>query len=161
MADLAELQRKQAEATRFAEGMVGEKDAARLQQMAEQLQQKCEELGRMARALEAAFAPGAGAGVETRVALTPEQSKRVAEQTGAAVEVVTLRDTAEQPWSKRMPAVDPREVEAVAARVAAAARLRAETRARVETIVRELEELEVPELAETIARLRKDPTLGL
>jgi hypothetical protein len=161
MADLTELQQKQAETARFAAGMAEEKDPERLKQMAEQLQAKCAELGRMALAIEAAMSPPAGTGVETRVALSPEQRKRIAEQTGAAVEVVTLRDTPQRPWSKLMPAIDPAEVEALAAREAAKSRLRAETRARVEAIIRELEKLESPELAETIAGLRRDPTLGL
>jgi len=43
-----------------------------------------------------------------------------------------------------MPAVEPRQVEAMAAREAAASRLRAETRGQVEKIVRELEKLDVP-----------------
>jgi len=47
-------------------------------------------------------------------------------------------------------------VEAMAARQAAASRLRAETRAQAENVVRELENLNVPELAETIAQLRRD-----
>src|ERR671934_1046717 len=161
MADLAELQKKQADAASFAARMAEEKDPERLKQMAEQLQARCAELGSMARALEAAMTPAAAAGSETRVVLTPDQRKRVAEQTGVGVEVVTLRDTAARPWSKQMATVEPREVEAMAARQAAASRLKAETRERVEKIVRELEKLEVPELAETIGELRRRPPLGL
>jgi hypothetical protein len=161
MADLAELQRKHADAARFAAGMAEEKDPQRLQQMADQLQARCAELGRMARALEAAAMPERAAGGEAHVLLTAEQRQRIAEQTGAGIEAVTLRDSPERAWSRQMPAVEPRQVEAMAAREAAASRLRAETRAQVEKIVRELEKLDVPELAETIARLRRDPTLGL
>jgi hypothetical protein len=90
------------------------------------------------------------------VALTAEQRGRIAEQTGVAVEVVTLRDTADRAWSKEMPKVEPREVEAMAAKQAAAARLRAETRTQAESLIRELEKLNVPELADTIAELRRD-----
>jgi len=43
----------------------------------------------------------------------------------------------------------------MAARQAAASRLKAETRTRMEKIIRELEKLEVPELAETISDLRR------
>jgi hypothetical protein len=156
MGDLTTLQEKQAEAARFANDMAAEKDPQRLQQMAEQLQARCTELGRMAKALEAAVMPGGASGTETRVALTAEQRQRIAEQTGAAVETVTLQDTPGRAWSKEMPRVEPREVEAMAARQAAASRLRAETRAQAENIVRELENLNVPELAETIAQLRRD-----
>ena len=161
MAGLPELQKKQADAASLAVRMVEEKDPERLKQMAERLRESCVELGNMARALEAAMTPASAIGPETRVVLTAEQRKRVAEQTGVGVEVVTLRDTAGRPWSKRMATADPREVEAMAARQAAASRLKAETRERVEKIIRELEKLEVPELAETIAELRRDPTLGL
>jgi hypothetical protein len=129
--------------------------------MAEQMQARCAELGKMAKALEAAFAPQGAPGPQTRVLLTAEQRKRVAEQTGVGVEVVTLRDTAGRAWSRQMPAVEPRDVEAMAAKQAAQSRLKAETRERVEQIIRELEKLDVPELAETIAELRRDPTLGV
>jgi hypothetical protein len=156
MGDLATLQEKQAEAARFASDMAGEKDPQRLQQMAEKLQARCAELRRMATALEAAVMPAAASGTETQVALTAEQRQRVAEQTGAAVDVVTLRDSPERAWSKEMPKVEPREVEAMAARQAAAARLRAETRTQAEKIIRELEKLDVSGLAETIAGLRRD-----
>jgi hypothetical protein len=161
MADLVELQKKQADAARFATSLAEEKDPQRLQEMAEQLQARCAELGRMARALEAAMTPSGAARAEARVVLTAEQRQRVAEQTGATVEVVTLRDSADRAWSKLMPSVEPREIEAMAAKEAAASRLRAETRAQVEKIIRELEKLELPELAGTIAQLRSDPTLGL
>src|SRR6267142_890967 len=78
MADLAELQKKQAEAAKFAHSMASEKDPAQLKEMAEQLQAKCADLGRMARAIEAALTPAGGSGVETRVTLSPEQRKRIA-----------------------------------------------------------------------------------
>jgi hypothetical protein len=155
MADLAELLKKQADAARFAARMAEEKDPQRLQEMAEQVQARCAELARTARALEAQFAPAA-TGNETRVALTPEQRQRVAEQTGVGIEVVTLRDTADRPWSRQMAHVSPREIEAMAAKQAAASRLKAETRKQVEQIIRELEKLELPELAETIAGLRRE-----
>src|SRR5712671_2609156 len=100
MADLAELQKKQAEAASFAIRMADEKDPDRLKQMAEQLQAKCADLGKMAKALEAAVAPAGPSGPETRVVLTPEQRQRVAEQTGVGVEVVTLRDVPGRTWSR-------------------------------------------------------------
>jgi DNA-binding MarR family transcriptional regulator len=161
MADLADLTGKQADAAAFASRMVEEKDPERLKEMAEELQSRCSALAKMARSLEAALAPAGTSGPETRVVLTPEQRKRVAEQTGVGVEVVTLRDSPARPWSRQMATVEPREVEAMAAKQAAASRLKAETRERVEKIIRELEKLDVPELAETISELRRDPTLGL
>jgi hypothetical protein len=161
MADLAGLQKKHAEAASFAMQMAEEKDPERLKQMAEQLQAKCAELGRMAKALEAAAVPAGESGPETRVALTTEQRQRIAETTGVGVEVVTLRDTPGKAWSRTMGSVRPRDIEKAAAQQAARSRLIAETRSQVEKIIRELEKLDVPELAETIAELRRDPTLGL
>ena len=155
MADLAELLEKQADAAGFATRMAEEKDPQRQKEMAEELQARCAELSQMVRALEERFAPAA-TGTETRVALTPEQRARIAEQTGVGIEIVTLRDTADRPWSRRIARLEPREVEAMAANQAAASRLKMETRRQVEQIVGELEKLEVPELAETIAALRRD-----
>ena len=155
MSNLGDLQKKQAEAASFALRMAEEKDPDRLKAMAEQLQARCAELGRMAKGLEAALAPAGGGGVETRVLLTAEQRKRVADQTGVGVEVVTLRDTSGRAWSKSMGSVEPREIEAMAARQAAVSRLKAETRTRVEKIIQELEKLAIPELADTIADLRR------
>src|SRR5437016_9924355 len=154
MSNLGELQKKQAEAASFALRMAEEKDPDRLKAMAEQLQARCAELGRMAKGLEAALAP-AGGRAETRVLLTAEQQKRIADQTGVGVEVVTLRDTSGRAWSKSMGSVEPREIEAMAARQAAVSRLKAETRTRVEKIIQELEKLAIPELADTIADLRR------
>jgi hypothetical protein len=155
MSSLVELQKKQAEAASFALRMAKEKDPEQLKAMAEQVQARCAELGRMAKALEAAFTTSTAGGVETRVVLTPEQRQRVAAQTGVGVELVTLRDTSERAWSKGMGSVEPREIEAMAARQAAASRLQSETRAQVEKIIQELEKLDVPELAGTIADLRR------
>jgi DNA-binding MarR family transcriptional regulator len=161
MADLGEIQKKQAEAASFAMRMTEEKDPERLKEMAEQLQAKCADLARMAKALEAAVAPAGSSGPETRVVLTPEQRQRIAEATGVGVEVVTLRDTPGRTWSRGLQGADPREIEAAAAQQAARSRLIAETRKRVEAVIHELEKLDSPELAETIAELRRDPTLGL
>ena len=44
---------------------------------------------------------------------------------------------------------------------AAASKLQSETRAQVQKIIKQLEALNVPEIADTIAQLKKDPTLGL
>ena len=152
MADLDALLAGQAEAARLAIEMSQEKDPARLQEMAGQLQARCAELERAARTLETPD----GGGAQTRVVLTAEQRQRVVEQTGVGVEVVTLRDTPGRQWSKEMPRIEPREIEAAAARQAAAARLAAETRSQMEKIAAELEKLGIPEVADTIADLRRN-----
>src|SRR5437879_12606009 len=103
MADLAELERKQADAAKFALKMVDEKDPARLKEMAEQLQERCKDLEKMAKGIEAAWAPKGGGGEETHVVLTKEQRERITEQTGVGIEVVTLTDTPDRKWAQLMP----------------------------------------------------------
>jgi hypothetical protein len=161
MADFEEIQRKHAEAAGFAMKMVDEKDPEKLKEMAEQLQQKCAALAKMAKGLEAALTPPGPTGPEVRVMLTAEQRARVAEATGVGVEMVTVHDSPQKVWSKEMPRLRPGEIEKLAAKQATASRLQSETRKAVEKIIKDLEKLNVPELAETIADLKKDPTLGL
>ena len=148
------------DAAKFAMKMVDEKDPKALMEMAEQLQARCKDLEKMARGLEAALAPKENQGEEVRVQLTPDQKKRIAETTGVGVEVVVLHDTAKKPWSKTMPKIEPREIERLAAVQAAESKLISETRTQVEKIIKQLKALNVPEIAETIAELEKDPTLG-
>jgi len=161
MADLAEIEKKQAEAAKFALKMAEEKDPKILLEMAAQLQARCQDLEKMARGLEAAFAPGGPTGPETTVVLTQAQRERVVEQTKVGVETVTLRDTRQDQWSRKMSKVEPREIERMAAQQAAQTRLVIETRTQVEKIIKELKKLNVPEIAGVIADLERDPTLGL
>ena len=163
MADLDELQRKQADAAKFAMTMVDEKDPERILEMAEQLKARCQELEKMARGIEAALTPQEPTGQEVLVTLTPEQKQRITEQTGVGIEVVTLHDTKKRMWSRDLPLgkVEPREIERLAAQQAAQSKLISETRTQVEKIIKELKALNVPEIAEQIAELERDPTLGL
>jgi hypothetical protein len=160
MSDLDDLMKKQAEMAKYATGMLNEKDPERLLEMAATLQERAKELERMGRAIEAFYAPKGGSGQETRVVLTPAQKERVTEQTGVGLDTVILRDTPEMQWSKKMSKVEPREIEREAAKQAAEARLVIETRIQVEKIIKLMEEQNVPELEETIAELKRDPTLG-
>lgn len=161
MASLDELQRKQAEVAKFAVRMAEEKDPERLKEMAEHLADRCLELRKAARGIEAAFAPPPAQGGEIRVVLTPAQKERLTGQTGVGIEAVVLRETAQRRWSEEMPLIDPREIEKIAAQQAAESRLQSETRTQVEEIIRQLDALEVPELQGPLAELRRDPTLGL
>jgi hypothetical protein len=161
MSDLAELEREQAEAAKFALKMVEEKDPERLKEMAEQLQERCKDLEKMAKGMEAAWAPEGSEGGETHVVLTKEQRERIAEQTGVGIEVVTLMDTPERKWAQQMPTAEPHLIEKMAAKQAAQSRLIQETRTQVEKIIKQLEALNVPEIADQIAELKRDPTLGL
>ncbi len=158
---LEDLQKKQAEAAQFAMKMVKEKDPKVLQEMAEALQAKCAGLLNIAKSLAAAWPQAAETGPETVVKLTPAQRERIVEQTKVGLESVTLRDTQKMQWSKKMGSITPREVEAAAAKEAAQLRLISETRTQVEKIVKELKKLNVPELADAIAEMERDPTLGL
>jgi hypothetical protein len=163
MADLNDLQRKQADTARLAMKMVDEKDPEKLKEMAEQVKARCDDLQKMAKAIEAAFAPPLAEGPEIRVVLTPEQKARVTEQTGVGIEVVTLHDTKKRVWSHELSIgkVEPREIEKEATREAARLRLISETRTHVEKIVKQLKSFNVPELEDTIRQLEKDPTMGL
>src|SRR5258708_13827518 len=103
MSDLAELERKQADAAKFALEMVEEKDPERLKEMAEQLQERCKDLEKMAKGMEAAWAPKGGEGGETRVVLTEEQRERIADQTAVGIAVTTLMDPPEPNSAEQMP----------------------------------------------------------
>ena len=91
------------------------------------------------------------------------QRQRITEQTGVGIETVTLRDSRQKKWSRDLPLgkVEPREIERMAAEQAAQSRLIHDTRVQVEKIIKELKALNVPEIADQIAELERDPTLGL
>jgi hypothetical protein len=163
MADMGEVQRKQADTAKLAMKMVEEKDPERLKELAEQVQARCKELEKMARGLAAAITPQDPVGQEVQVRLTEEQRQRITEQTGVGIEVVTLRDTKDRKWSRDLPLgkVEPREIERMAAEQAAQSVLVRETRGHVEKIIKQLKALNVPEIEERIAELERDPTLGL
>src|SRR2546423_15601732 len=93
MSDLGELQKKQTEAASFALRMAEEKDPERLKAMAEQLQARCAELGKMAKALEEALAPAGRGGGETRGPLPGGQRKRDGGPTGVGGGGGSLRGT--------------------------------------------------------------------
>lgn len=160
MADLDELQRRQSETAKLALKMVDEKDPEKLKEMAEQIQERCKDLEKMAKGIEAAFHAPGGEGPEVRVTLTTDQKARIVELTGVGIETVILHDTKGKTWSKEMPRIEPREIERMAAKQAAESKLVSETRTQVEKIIQQLEALNVPEIADTIAELKKDPTLG-
>ena|SRR5438132_4644643 len=162
MADMESIQKKQAEAARSMMKIAEEKDPKAILEMAEALQKQVGDLQKMALAFAAAVTPQDPEGQETMVKLTPDQKQRVTESTGVGIEVVTLRDTKKRVWSRELPLgrVAPREIEKAATKEAARLKLISETRTQVEKIIKQLEALNVPELAEPIAELRKDPTLG-
>jgi len=162
MADLAELQKRQAEAAQLAARMAQEQDPDRILAMAAEMQRRAAEIEKMGRALEAALTPAQPAGGSVEVTLTKDQKERVTVQTGVGLEKVTLRDSDGRVWSRDLAVgrAGPREVEKEAAKEAARLRLIADTRRQVEAIAAQLESLDVPEISSAIAELRRDPTLG-
>ncbi len=162
MADLAEIERKQAAMVKAAMKIAEEKDPEKILEMAAEVQKMGVELEKAARAFEAAMTPPESTGPEVVVKLTPEQKQRVTEQTGVGVEVVTLHDSKKRVWSHELSIgkVEPREIEKEAAKEAARLRLISDTKTAVEKIIKQLESYDVPELKPYIDELRKDPTLG-
>lgn len=161
MADLDDIQRRQADTVKIALKLVDEKDPERIKELAEQILQKTSDLEKMALALAAAAAPpDRPGGEEVRVLLTSEQRERITAQTGVGIEAVTLRDSGGRSWNAEMPTTEPRVIERLAAQQAAASRLAMETKKQVESIIKQLKALDVPELEETIRELERDPTLG-
>ena len=160
---LEDIQRKQAALAKEAQSLAHEKDPQKILEVAAKLQAACLDLEKQARAFEKALMPPDYQGKGTDVKLTPDQKKRIVEQTGVGIEVVTLHDSSKRVWSRELPMgkVEPREVEKEAAKEAARLRRISETKAGVEKIVKQLRALGVPELDEFIAQLEKDPTLGL
>lgn len=162
MGDLAELQKRQAEAAQIAARMAQEQDPDRILALAAEVQKRAAEIEKMGRAFEAGLAPAAASGGSIEVALTRDQKERVTQQTGVGVERVTLHDARGRVWARdfALGKVHPREVEKEAAKEAARLRLIAQTRQQVEAIAAQLEALNVPELDAVVADLRRDPTLG-
>lgn len=160
---LEDIQKRQATLAKKAASLADEKDPQKILDVAAELQTQCADLEKAARNLEKALLPPDFEGKETQVKLTADQRKRITEQTGVGLEVVTLHDSKRKVWSQELPRgnVSPREIEAEAAKEAARLRRIAVTKEGVEKIVKELKALNVPELADFIAQLEKDPTLGL
>src|SRR5438105_12454198 len=100
MADMADIERKQADTAKTAQKLVQEKDPKRILELAEEVQKKTGELLKMALSFQAAMAPQETTGPETQVKLTPEQKERVTQQTGVGIEVVTLHDSKKRSWTK-------------------------------------------------------------
>src|SRR5260221_4505555 len=162
MADLPDIERKQAEMVKAAQKIAEEKDPEKILAMAAEVQKLGVALEKMARGFEAALTPSDPQGPEVLVKLTPEQKQRITEQTGVGIEVVTLHDSSKRVWSHELSIgkVSSRDIEKEATKEAARLRLISETKTQVGKTLNRLEALNVPELKETIDELRRDPTLG-
>jgi hypothetical protein len=158
---LEDLQKKQQSIANDAKKMLEEKDPKVLLEMAEKMKEKCDGLLNMAKSIAGQFPQEREIGPQTVVKLTPDQRERLVEGTGVGMETVTLKDTEKKLWSRQMTKVTAREIEAEATKEAARLRLISDTKAQVGKIIKELKKVDVPELAETIAELERDPSLGL
>jgi len=160
---LEDIQKRQAKLAHKAASLADEKDPQKILDVAAELQAECADLEKAARNLEKALMPPDFEGKGTVVKLTADQRRRITEQTGVGLEEVTVHDSRKKVWSQELPrgTVEPREIEAEAAREAARLRRISMTKESVEKIVKDLKALNVPELADYIAQLEKDPTLGL
>jgi hypothetical protein len=159
---LEDIQKKQAEVTRAAMAIAEEKDPEKILEMAAKVQKQALELEKMCRALEAAMTPPDFQGKETTVKLTADQKQRITEQTGVGIEVVTVYDNRKKVWSRELPLgrVEPREIEKEALKEAARLKAISVTKTQVEGIIKQLKAVNVPELADFIAELERDPTMG-
>jgi hypothetical protein len=138
MADLEDIERQRHELEELALRIAAEKDPERIVALAKQMQAGANELLRKGRSLEAAFAQPRGPG-QTHVELTPGQRARVAEATGAAIDVLSLDDA--QRWDPLMPQTSPATIERLAMASVAERTLREATRKQVEQIVAELRQI--------------------
>jgi len=157
MASLEEIESKQKAMQPLLEEIAREKDAARVQELGKQITAMAQDLARMAKAVEKAWAEPGGSG-QTRVELTKGQRERVAEATGAAVDVLELDDAGK--WDPQMPAMSPATIERLAMASVAARKLKEEKRKAVKDIVKQLEEAvggdPLPETKAAIEQFRKE-----
>ena len=157
MASLEEIERKQKAMQPLLKEIAQEKDAARVQELGKQIAALAQELAQMGKAVEKAWAQPVGSG-QTRVALTKEQRERVAEATGAAVDMLELDDAGR--WDPQMPGMSPANIERLAMASVAARKLKEEKRKAVKSILRQLEEAvgedPLPETKAAIEQFRKE-----
>jgi hypothetical protein len=135
MADVDDIQQQRRELIETAQRIASEKDAETVLALAKRMQAGAEELARKGRALEAAFASGRGPG-QTRVELSRGQRERIAEATGAPVDVLTLDDA--QAWDPVMPRMSPAVIERLAMASVAAQKLDEAKRNQLAAILEEL-----------------------
>ncbi|HUJ28410.1 MAG TPA: hypothetical protein VLW85_20455, partial [Myxococcales bacterium] len=157
------IQKRQAKLAHKAASLADEKDPQKILDVAKELQEECADLEKAARNLEKSIMPPDFQGKGTVVKLTADQRQRITEQTGIGLEEVTVHDSRKKVWSQELPrgTVEPREIEAEAAREAARLKRIAMTKEGVEKAIKQLKAFNVPELDDFIQQLEKDPTLGL
>ena len=136
MASLEEIERKQKSVQPLLEQISRETNADRVQELGKQIAAVAQELARMGKGLEKAFAQSKGSG-ETRVVLTGDQRHRVAEATGVALDTLVLEGA--ETWDPRMPKMSPATIERLAMASVADRKLKEAKRKAVKDIVKQLE----------------------
>lgn len=157
MATLEEIERKQKSVQPLLEQLARETNADRVQELGKQIAAITEELARMVKGVEKAYAQGKGSG-ETRVALTKDQRQRVAEATGVALDTLVLEGA--ETWDPQMPKMSPATIERLAMASVADRKLKEETRRAARDIVKQLEaaagDSPAPETRAAIDQFRRD-----
>jgi len=136
MASLEEIEHKQKSVQPLLEQLARETNADRVQELGKQIAAVTEELARMGKGLEKAYAQGKGSG-ETRVALTKDQRQRVAEATGVALDTLVLEGA--ETWDPQMPEMSAATIERLAMASVADRKLKEEKRRAAKEIVKQLE----------------------
>lgn len=156
MANIDELENRQKAMREMAAKMKDEKDGAKIAELGAQLAEHAKALQESAARLEADFKVVRPGG-ETKVMLTPEQRKRLADKTGHAIEVVTIEGDGET-WRGKMPKTEPRLIEQLAMKEISKRALEQEKRDALEKVVKQIEEAvpdPIPEVKEAIEELKR------
>lgn len=157
MASLEEIESKQKSVQPLLEQLARETNADRVQELGKQIAAITEELTRMAKGLEKAYAPAKGSG-ETHVALTKDQRQRVAEATGVALDTLVLQGA--ETWDPQMPKMSPATIERLAMASVADRKLKEEKRKAVKEILKKLEsavgDSPAPETRAAIDQFKRD-----
>jgi hypothetical protein len=160
MADLDDIAKKQKQAAELGKKLAREKDVDEIKRLSKEIKEKAKELEAAAQNMAEAATPkgGKNVGGEVRVVLTPDQRKRIVEQTGVGMDTLVITEEAAQ-WMARMPGMQKRYVEQMALRKAAESVMREEKDKAIQKLIKKLEAIPepVPEIEQMIAQLKKDP----
>jgi hypothetical protein len=163
--DIDELVAKQNALGPLAERMANEKDPDEILRLAAQLTAKAKELEKAALAIAAAATPPGprNVGGELRIQLTPDQRKRVAEQTGVGVETLELSGAEAQAWELKMQTMQKHIVERRALQIAANRIADAAMKKTVKDVIELMENIPDPpdEVKEAIQVLKEEGQPGL
>ena len=157
---LEDIEAKQKAITEDAKKMAKLTDPQEILDAAAKIVVKAKELERAALNLAAAATPPGprNEGGEVRVVLTPDQRKRIVEQTGVGLEVLTV-DRGAAALHARMPTMQKQLIERLALQEAAVHVVIRERRKAIAKLIKQLEAIEdkTPDMEEIIEQLKRDP----